>query len=262
MIEVLKPLVNHVMKYQKHHFQSGATEFKTKVHKLDFVSQVDLHSQEMLLPGIFTYFPKSGIIAEEMGQDKISEDGTCFVIDPLDGTANYKIGLPFWAISIGFIKDDEIIEGIIAFPFSGEIICSAELLPFKNAAPSLKKASFYGIDSAFENIELKGLKIKRRQFGASVPTLYGCCASTAQGGPQLDFALMGKSSFWDICAAVACLKKIGGALIMKNGLDLVTSKNVMQALGGPEKMRNNTYVYVASGNRSIAEEAYGRYLKE
>ncbi len=109
MIEILLPTVVEVAKYQKQAFSDGNIKFETKANRFDFVSEVDRRSQQIIVKAIEQYFPSSGMIAEEEGQDKLSQDGSWFSVDPLDGTANFKAGIPIWAISIGYIKVQETL---------------------------------------------------------------------------------------------------------------------------------------------------------
>ena len=45
----------------------------------------------------------------------------CFIIDPLDATHNLVAGLPFYNLSIGYVKNDVLMFGIIYFPYSKDI---------------------------------------------------------------------------------------------------------------------------------------------
>ena len=260
MIETLLQTVIQVAQYQWQAFSNANIVFKTKSHRFDFVSEVDQRSQTMILAAIEQYFPKSGIVAEEIGQDKLSQDGTWFLIDPLDGTANFKAGIPLWAISIGLVKDGAIESGIISLPATGETFSSTEISPLTNPLEKLADAQFYGIDSTFENLHFNDITLKRRQLGAAVPTLLWCCNSQHRQRPPLDFALMGKGSFWDVCGAIAFLKQKGGALIDETGQDFTECPDVFQALGGLNKLRTYNFRYVASASKPIAQEVYQRYL--
>ncbi|MDJ0571735.1 MAG: inositol monophosphatase family protein [Pleurocapsa sp. MO_192.B19] len=259
MIEILLPTIVEVAKYQKRAFSDESIVFQTKTDQFDFVSEVDKRSQQMILAAIEQQFPRSGIVAEEEGEDKLSQDGTWFLVDPLDGTANFKVGIPSWAISIGLIKDGAVEEGIISLPFTGETFYSQDVVPLVQPLEKLAAAQFYGIDSTFENLQL-GLILKRRQLGAAVPTLLWCCDSRNRQRPRLDFALMGKGSLWDVCGAIAFLKQKGGSLIDTTGIDFTECSNVFQVLGGFKKIRTYNFRYVASASKQVAQEVYQRYL--
>jgi len=45
----------------------------------------------------------------------------CFIIDPIDATHNLVSGLPFYNLSIGYVKNNELMFGIIYFPYSKDI---------------------------------------------------------------------------------------------------------------------------------------------
>lgn len=261
MIELLVPTVAKVAQYQKHAFTDATIVFQTKADQFDFVSEVDRRSQHMILEAIKHYFPASGIVAEEEGQDRRSQDGTWFLVDPLDGTANFKAGIPIWAISIGLVRNGIVDSGIISLPFTGEIFCSQDGEPIAQPLKHLADAQFYGIDSTFENLQLKGLPLRRRQVGAAVPILLWCCDSHHRHRPRLDFALMGKGSFWDVCGAIAFLKQKGGALIDVTGQDFTECSDVFQALGGLKGVRTYNFRYVASASKAVAQDVYQRYLK-
>jgi myo-inositol-1(or 4)-monophosphatase len=49
------------------------------------------------------------------------EDGAVWVIDPIDGTANFARGLPFWCISVALMVGAEIEIGLILDPVTGEL---------------------------------------------------------------------------------------------------------------------------------------------
>lgn len=261
MIEILIQTVEEVAQYQKRAFTDARIEFHTKADKFDFVSEVDRQSQQAIVAAIEKYFPTSGIVAEEEGQDKLSQDGTWFSIDPLDGTANFKTGIPCWAISIGFVRDGLIESGIISLPFTGETFCSKDVTPPAKPIEKLEAAQFYGIDSTFENLRFQELVLKRRQFGAAVPTLLWCCDSQNRKRSRLDFALMGKGHFWDVCGAISFLKQIGGSLIDETGQDFTECSNVFQVLGGLDELRTYNFRYVASASKQVAKEVYQRCLR-
>ena len=261
MIESLVQAVSEVAQYQKLAFTDATIIFETKTDKFDLVSGVDKRSQHMILAAIERYFPASGIVAEEPGQDKLSRDGTWFLIDPLDGTANFKAGIPLWAISIGFVKDGIVDSGIISLPFTEEIFYSQNSLPIAHPLEKLAAAQFYGVDSIFANQPLEGLMLRRRQLGAAVPTLLWCCDSRNRQRPKLDFALMGRGSFWDMCGAIEFLKQKGGALIDRTGQDFTECTDIFHELGGLSGLRNYNFQYVASASKAVAKEVYKRYLQ-
>ena len=86
---------------------------KTEVKGLNnFVSYVDKEAEKMIVDRLSTLIPEAGFIAEEGTSTKMGRQYN-WVIDPVDGTTNFLHGLHPYAISIGLMKNDEIIAGVI-----------------------------------------------------------------------------------------------------------------------------------------------------
>ncbi len=87
-------------------------EFEYKTNISDFVTNVDKEAERKIIEFIKKEYPTHNIIAEESGVDNNNSEFT-WVIDPLDGTMNFAHGLPIFSVSIGVMKNSEIIAGVI-----------------------------------------------------------------------------------------------------------------------------------------------------
>ena len=86
----------------------------------DFVTASDKKVEKILIEELQKARPNYSILSEEIG--KISNDESYkWIIDPIDGTANFLHGIPHFAISIGLEQDGEIICGIIYDPIKDEM---------------------------------------------------------------------------------------------------------------------------------------------
>ena len=86
----------------------------------DFVTASDKKVEKILIEELQKARPNYSILSEEIG--KISNDESFkWIIDPIDGTANFLHGIPHFAISIGLEHNKEIICGIIYDPIKDEI---------------------------------------------------------------------------------------------------------------------------------------------
>jgi myo-inositol-1(or 4)-monophosphatase len=68
---------------------------------------------ENLIKEIIVKKSKYPILAEESGKSVKDLGDTFWVIDPLDGTANYSRGLPMCCVSIGLVKNMKPLLGVI-----------------------------------------------------------------------------------------------------------------------------------------------------
>ena len=89
--------------------------------KLDFVSNADAATEEFIISKISQQFPDDGIIGEESAF-RTSRSGRVWYVDPIDGTHNYLLGIPFWGISIGVVDNGKAVAAGIHCPSLGETL--------------------------------------------------------------------------------------------------------------------------------------------
>lgn len=66
----------------------------------DFVTNVDKEAESIIIHTIQASYPDHSIVAEESGAIEGKDNDVQWIIDPLDGTANFVKGLPHFAVSI------------------------------------------------------------------------------------------------------------------------------------------------------------------
>jgi len=98
---------------KKYFGQSSDIVQKTIVS--DLKSQADEESEAAIIEVLKKYFPEANILAEESGTSNIGSAYT-FIIDPLDGTHNFVLGIPTFTVSIGLVHNDKILAGVIYAP--------------------------------------------------------------------------------------------------------------------------------------------------
>ena len=81
----------------------------------DFQTKADLESEKAILSILKKEFPTYNIFSEEEGSTNKNSDYT-LVIDPLDGTNNFVLGLPNFSVSIALLYKNEGIMGAIYHP--------------------------------------------------------------------------------------------------------------------------------------------------
>ena len=86
----------------------------------DFVSASDKKVEKILIEELQKARPAYSILSEEIGKIN-NDDSFKWIIDPIDGTANFLHGIPHFAISLGLEHNGEIICGIIYDPIKDEM---------------------------------------------------------------------------------------------------------------------------------------------
>jgi myo-inositol-1(or 4)-monophosphatase len=97
-------------------------EFKTNAKNL--VTQIDKAAEETIINFIRKKYPSHSILAEESGGQNSGSE-YLWVVDPLDGTTNFAHGLPVFSVSIGVMKNEEIIYGVI-YDVMQDVVYSVE----------------------------------------------------------------------------------------------------------------------------------------
>ena len=89
----------------------------------DFVTDVDRLAEQEIISVIHKSYPDHAILAEESGEQGDSE--TIWIIDPLDGTANFLHGFPHYCVSIGVMVRGRIEHGVIYDPLRDELFTAS-----------------------------------------------------------------------------------------------------------------------------------------
>lgn len=81
----------------------------------DPFTYVDVTTEEILKKGCAGLIPGSGFITEETAAEE-AENGYTWIIDPIDGTANFTHGIPHFCISVALTYEGETVMGHIYQP--------------------------------------------------------------------------------------------------------------------------------------------------
>lgn len=99
--------------------RSGADQVREK-GRADLVTLVDEESERAIRRRIEREFPADAFVAEEFSDHSV-EGGRRWIVDPLDGTANFVHGHPFACVSIALVDDEGPAVGVVHAPFLGEV---------------------------------------------------------------------------------------------------------------------------------------------
>jgi myo-inositol-1(or 4)-monophosphatase len=86
----------------------------------DLVTVVDRMSERWLIEQIARDRPGDALLGEE-GGPREGTTGVRWLLDPIDGTVNFVLGLPQYAISVAAQLDGRVVAGAVCNPVSGEL---------------------------------------------------------------------------------------------------------------------------------------------
>jgi myo-inositol-1(or 4)-monophosphatase len=97
----------------------GRAVVKSKKSSRDELLDVDIEAERILLERFHAETPHIGILSEEAGFE--GRDDQYWIIDPLDGSANFQHGNSLFAIAIALVVHEQTQAGLIYLPTSNEM---------------------------------------------------------------------------------------------------------------------------------------------
>ena len=91
----------------------------------DCVTEADLVSERVMLSAINKKYPAHGFISEEAGSYNPDADYV-WIIDPIDGTYNFAMGVPQFGVMVGLAFRHEMVLSAIHLPATKELFFAAK----------------------------------------------------------------------------------------------------------------------------------------
>jgi myo-inositol-1(or 4)-monophosphatase len=179
------------------------------------VTEADLAADRLIADAIRTYDPHARLLSEELAPDYLTggdEGQTIWVVDPLDGTTNFSLGLHYWGVLIACLESGWPVESVQFFPLlnelytaqrgSGAFLNGKRLLvaPPVNGRP---QAFFSCCSRTFRKYQVS-LPYKARILGSAAYSLCSIARSTA----IISFEATPK--VWDLAAGWLLVTEAGG----------------------------------------------------
>lgn len=200
----------------------------------DPVTEVDLLCEELLVSEISKHCPDDSILSEERGGE-IARNGCTWLLDPLDGTANFVRGNPLFCSCVSVVEDGEVTHTAVSIPKLGELFHAArgggaflEVASGARTRLSVGDASrledaFAGADSSFGG--MTGHQSKRR---ISFREIYSSCWQVRALGSagvrgawvaagRLDLSTGATNTPWDYAPAALLVNEAGGRVTDLSG---------------------------------------------
>ncbi len=185
------------------------------------VSSMDLQVEDMIISGLQDKFPDHGIVSEE-AKTINPEYSLRWILDPLDGTANYTRGIPWYTISLACCHQDSLLLGLIYLPQTDTLYHAVRGEGSFRGRERLQVSDTLKLQKSCLAVELIGSEIEAgRNFpGSNIQEklggirAFGCqslaLALTAAG--VFDLTCFMRTNFWDIAAGLLLVEEAGGTV--------------------------------------------------
>ena len=221
------------------HFRQNAAVEVKQARDWDPVTEGDRAGERAIRHLIEKHYPQHGIIGEEYGT-KTGSSGLTWVLDPIDGTRAFVIGLPSWATLIGLYQDGKPLLGVMCQPFVGDTFYGnpeGAWLDHRGDTQAIKVGSgrslgdcMVGTTSPYLYRDNAAQPFERLRLGTKT-VRYGldCYAYALMAAGHLDIAMDPALHIYDIAALIPIVTGAGGVVGSWSGNDPATGGNVLCA---------------------------------
>jgi myo-inositol-1(or 4)-monophosphatase len=180
------------------------------------VTDADYAADHLLKEFLMRRLPDTGWLSEETVDDgdRLGRRSV-WVVDPLDGTKEFVMGLPEFAISVALVEDGQPVLGVIVNPPTGEVFavqknCGAFYNGVRVVASRRNQLQGARVDaSRSERNRGEFAPFEEQVELRTVGSIAYKLARVASGQADATWS-RGPKNEWDICAGVLMVHEAGG----------------------------------------------------
>ena len=211
------------------HFRNlSGVEDKSEGRAYDPVTIADRQAEQVIRTEIEANWPGHAVRGEEFG-GALPADGYCWLVDPIDGTRPFIMGLPLWGTLIALAKDGTPLLGLMNQPFTGERFWSGEHLSYycnaegeraittrscpnlENAILSSTSPDLFATAQDEERFDALSEQVRMRWFGGD------CYAYCLLASGHIDLVVESGLSAHDIAPLIPIIERAGGCVTSWTG---------------------------------------------
>lgn len=213
----------------------------------DYLSDVDAAVERLIASAVAEAFPEDGLLGEEEGGE-IKDN--LWVVDPIDGTANFVRSIPHFCVSIAFLASGKVELGMILNPATDELFVARRGHGATLNGKAITVASTSAMTAA--SVELGwSARIPNERYLAMVDRVLAAGASfrrSGSGALGLAYVADGRTdayaelhiNAWDCLAGILLVTEAGGRVsdflagegLLKGNVLLATAPGVAAAMAG------------------------------
>ena len=198
-------------------FRSGDWDSRLKSDRT-LVTSADTAADRLIYQAIQTHFPGEPVVSEELNPnsrfDEMHSSRYCWIVDPLDGTTNFSLGLPHWGVLIARLEAGEPHIAAAYFPVVEELFTAQVGLgawlngrPLRIQTPDKRRPlSFFSCCSRTHRHYHIAIPYKTRILGSAAYSLCSVARSTAI------LAFETSTKVWDLAAPWLIVQEAGGKI--------------------------------------------------
>lgn len=199
----------------------GRAGDRTKANPFDWVTDTDRTLERHTRRVLAAEFPSFPVVGEEYGADAAAAHAPMYwVVDPVDGTANYVAGLPWCAYSLALVDRGGPAVGVIADPGRGQIYAAARGRGFRANGVPVRPPAPDGVAGALVCAEdpVAGFVAGVREAHAGVRVLGSAALAVTQVAlGHAVAAVLEQYHDWDVAGALCLAAEAGAVVVDRDG---------------------------------------------
>ena len=248
-LSLAKPAGELALRYYRQPLAVEDKNIAKGIAEFDPVTAADKGVEQLIRGEIEHQFPAHGIVGEEYGSSR-PDAPYQWIIDPIDGTRSFMMGMPTWGTLIGLSFEGKPLLGVMSQPFTGEVFWSTregahtrgplgEINLVVRPCASLGKAvlasthpSLFKTPHEWSRFEDVMGQVKMSRYGGD------CYVYCLLAAGHVDLIIEANLQPFDVAALVPIIEQAGG---------IITTWDGRPAAGGGR--------IIAAGDRRVYDEA-------
>ncbi len=186
------------------------------------MTEVDLLCEELMVDAIRERYPEDAILSEERG-GSVSEDGRTWLLDPVDGTANYMKANPMFCACVSVVEGGSVIHAAVAAPRIGDLYharigggayreAGGKEMPLRVSETQKLEYAVVGADLSLYGGRPQDPGVERVLFGSWQLRALGSAGIRGAwiSAGYLDVSVGTRNTAWDYAPTVLLVSEAGG----------------------------------------------------
>ncbi|BCN92813.1 phosphatase [Thiomicrorhabdus immobilis] len=205
------------------------------------LTEADTEMQKQTQQFLAQNWPQYAFLGEESSSEEqeaaMNRDTGCWILDPVDGTSNFAIGIPVYSVSLALMIQGKLVAGLVYDPsrdemFSARIGQGAQL----NGKPLIANTPKQSLKQCSGIIDFKRLSA---ELATKIATQCPYSSQRSFGSVCLDWCwiaagrgqvyLHGAQNIWDYAAGWLVLEEAGGYSCDLNNESVVVAKVIKRS---------------------------------
>ena len=199
----------------------------------ELITEAELHLINIFEKEIRSHFPGHQVYKNYHGMDDYKHGAKKFlwILDAIDGVANFQAGIPIWGVSVSLLENLWPVYSAFYMPVTGDLFFSkgdkkaflGQKEIFISEQESINDESLFLTYSRFHQHFDSNFSGKIRNLGCTAAHACYVAMGRAEG------ALVAKESFRDLVSAHIIVEAAGGKILRMDGSEIHLSDHLDEA---------------------------------